>query len=335
MAKPMFILGLDSRYALQSYANTLAHVDSNGVSRYTSHVPAMELRTGLNVPQTVDSWKQFCTDAMPWIVIGQRDRLEQDVSIRHLIPYTLVARVNPSNEVEYFGYQRGSGVGETRLAGNWSVGIGGHIDLEDVVSVASVVDLEATIREALERELGEELRVRAAVSVDGGPNELVEIQAKQFFQQTTIEFAGFLRDDSNAVGQVHLGIINVVMVPYDWTIECREEELITGGFATASVWLSKGLNFENWSQMLLEELAKVGQLVPMADNPPMVQEVDLAIVKLDESPVQVNTTFTMGHSDTLATIAAQEGSSLVYLKQINPDIDDVNKVYPGKTINLI
>lgn len=129
------------------------------------------------------------------IVIAQRESAETDETLRQIIPYVVL--VNDNDEV--LTYSRTKEAGEARLHGNWSIGFGGHVDLEDVVFENSVIDLGATVSLACKRELQEEL----ALSIHA----------------SRTHSAGFILDNSDEVGRVHAGELRMLPVNNKNTIE--------------------------------------------------------------------------------------------------------------------
>ena len=127
-------------------------------------------------------------DAGLWI--GPRGQLERDPSFRQLIPYIVLAR-GPRVAV----YRRAVAGGEQRLHGRWSLGLGGHVELEDLVVGDASGGGSVDIWDALER--------CAVREVDE------EIQGARIAQKRWI---GLLADDSTDVSRVHLGIVGV------WTL---------------------------------------------------------------------------------------------------------------------
>lgn len=173
--------------------------------------------------------------ATPHLVLGCRESLEKDESNRQFILYAVPMRSNGrTGKAEFFAYRRGKGVGEGRLLGNVSVGIGGHVDLADVVHSESVINLNSTIGIALTREIKEE------VKFSGGECEL------------DLFSAGLLLDDSNEVGRVHLGVVMGLLLPDHIDMDCAEPELDTLGFMTAEELLSGTYPLENWTRIVLE-----------------------------------------------------------------------------------
>jgi len=150
-----------------------------------------------------------------------RDAMELDPGFKQLIPYCLF-RCND----HLFQYTRGKLQGEGRLRGKKSIGVGGHICSDDQAGKQSVY------REALERELGEEVRIETA------------------FRESLV---GLLNDDLTEVGRVHLGIVHLfeVEAPKVWA---REESMLDAGFLPIGELLQELDSFETWSQLCLRHL---------------------------------------------------------------------------------
>lgn len=258
--KAQAIIGLDARFIEESTIQTLGSiVGENG--KYSKEYRGLGMKAGRGLrtigmpagfwPNTGDSFiDSFYNRAAPWVVIGQRERLEMDKTIRQILPYTILSRMRNGTE-EFFLYQRTDLVGEARLGGKVSIGLGGHIDLDDVISKNSVIDVRATVEAANVREFCEEV---SALTKDD-----LEIDLAQEFSLTSGKFeirnVGFINDKSDAVGQVHFAVVNAIHVPADWQFACREEELNTLGWFTASEALEKfGDKLESWSNIVLKAL---------------------------------------------------------------------------------
>ena len=56
-------------------------------------------------------------------------------------------------------YRRRAGVGESRLAGNLSIGFGGHIEISDVQHDEGVIDRPDTLMVAALREIEQEITI--------------------------------------------------------------------------------------------------------------------------------------------------------------------------------
>ncbi|MBV5329732.1 MAG: hypothetical protein JZU65_19250 [Chlorobium sp.] len=149
-----------------------------------------------------------------------RPLAEHDPGYKQIIPYQLFRCQD-----RFFVYQRGDGVGEGRLAGRLSLGIGGHINSEDAVNGRLTGE---TYHGALFREREEELICRDAV---------------------VTHFIGWINDDSDPVGQVHLGAVHLCEAVDESAIHIREqgEDIHERGWWSAEEILAQGVRFEKWS----------------------------------------------------------------------------------------
>jgi predicted NUDIX family phosphoesterase len=162
--------------------------------------------------------------------IGPRDALEEMPAYRQIIPYVAL-RVGD----RYVKYARMPAGGEPRLHGRISIGLGGHVDLSDVVVRANSVDLAATLGHSVEREVREELN---GVSCDSKT------------------WLGLLVDNESSVGRVHLGVVAV------WTLNeapTGSSEAAIGSIALATIdeLRAEQKRLETWSALLVEHLAAV------------------------------------------------------------------------------
>lgn len=189
-------------------------------------------------------------DAQSWLIIGEREALEKDPTYRQLLPYVIVRQTGADGVVRYLPYRRTDKIGESKLAGNVSVGYGGHIDMADIVLTdKSVVQLKETLLSAALRELVEELDItinQMSLS-DSDKRSMLHVQFAEFAEH-------FILDDSNAVGRVHVGIICVMDVPTTWTVSCAEAELETMTPMTGAELLAADLPLENWTRLYLEKV---------------------------------------------------------------------------------
>lgn len=153
------------------------------------------------------------TTALVDLDIKRRGDVEEDPSYKQLISYVVVK----NNKGETLLYTRLSGGGESRLHGKSSVGVGGHMNPVDGLSGYQLL-LENTKRELIE-EIGVE------------PVE--------------IGLYGLVNDDSNDVGQVHVGLVYIANIG-DQDVTVTETD-------TLSVkWVpdTKFYELETWSQLL-------------------------------------------------------------------------------------
>lgn len=174
------------------------------------------------------------------LILGQREALESDETHRQLLPYIVLTK-NFDGVTKYFAYRRGKGIGESRLQGNVSIGIGGHIDMADVQHAGSILDPMRTIISSIQRELNEE------VLFNSNSGEDIDLSFSSL---------GALVDNSNAVGRVHLGLVFHAHLGENGDATCAEEELETLGWFTGAELLDSGLPLENWTQILCLHFAE-------------------------------------------------------------------------------
>ena len=158
-----------------------------------------------------------------------RSQAEQDPSHKQLIPYVIMA-----HQGKYFSYVRGRRAGESRLVGNRSIGIGGHINPVDDMPLFNT-DFYQTYLAAVEREVAEEVSVETT---------------------HTDSVVALLNDDSNEVGSVHLGIVHY------WNLDApkidKKEQMITQmAFMTQDELENVRETLETWSQKCLDGLTQM------------------------------------------------------------------------------
>lgn len=175
--------------------------------------------------------------------IKARFRFEKDKESRHFIVYDTVLRLF-NNVPEILVYQRTSKAGEEKLGGMFSVGVGGHVEKRDTEGPGvekSMLPLVKTLNNASIRELAEELT-----------QPIVEHEAvAKIYRQAIIV------DDSDEVGQVHIGFVNIWSITPEWAevnVKADKEHIQHGFMPLNREALLGQLKFENWSTMIIEAL---------------------------------------------------------------------------------
>jgi len=179
------------------------------------HIPEPLLKQGFN-PASDSLVKSFLEN--PQLFFMQRDLAENDPNYKQLIPYVVFQ--SPKG---FFSYQRGKASSETRLRMLRSLGVGGHIEKED-----GDIGQNSYIK-GLWRELKEE------VGIDPSNN---------------IQLLGFINDDSNEVGKVHLGIVHLYQLETS-DLESKELNLTDCKFSSISKIKEEEESFETWSRLLI------------------------------------------------------------------------------------
>ena len=149
------------------------------------------------------------------------DELENNAFLKQIIPYVWIVNLN---EKKVFAYRRASGkqnYGETRLMNKISCGVGGHIDREDS---------DNPIENAMMRELKEEVKMK---------------------NYPKPKIVGYLNDDSDSVGKVHLGIVAIAETSDE--VEKGDDEMVEGRFYSASeledLFKNPEYEVESWTRL--------------------------------------------------------------------------------------
>lgn len=151
-----------------------------------------------------------------------RDAAEQDPTHKQIIPYALF-----HCQGKLLHYVRGKKSGEQRLAAKGSLGIGGHINSEDAQQASLERDTYLT---GVEREVNEELKLGSSY---------------------TQRIVALLNDDSNEVGQVHLGVVHVFDLA-STDIAPNEAPITQLEFLTREELTARREQLETWSQICLD-----------------------------------------------------------------------------------
>ncbi len=203
------------------------------------------------VPVGAAERSAFLTAAGTAARFVDRPTAERNPAWKQWIPYCVLRCGRPGQRAEgVFLVQRTNGQTEARLHGQWSVGLGGHVDAADAGDM-SPANGASFFLAALRRELAEELR----------------IDLDRFAAPT---FLGLLNDDGTAVGQVHAGLVYRLDLPCSLaaareSVEVREISKMRGGFASLvefyELWQDRP-RFESWSQLLVDAVVAA----PMGDS---------------------------------------------------------------------
>ena len=155
-----------------------------------------------------------------------RATAEDDPTHKQIIPYCIIRCGD-----RILNYTRGKAGGEARLHALRSVGVGGHINPIDTGGGRTGPD---AYQAAVERELSEEL--------------IFEVPHQN-------RIIGLLNDESNPVGQVHLGIVHLIDVESD--ADHSNEDALADLTFTPLADLNGPLfdKLETWSQACIRHLA--------------------------------------------------------------------------------
>jgi predicted NUDIX family phosphoesterase len=149
-----------------------------------------------------------------------RSQVEQDETHKQIIPYICIRHADA-----FVLLQRTKKQSEARLHNKFSLGIGGHINEQEVAGGAK--DL---VQAGLLRELREEITVA---------------------QGWQLNLLGTIYDSSTPVGRVHFGIIYELVTP-ELTFTLNEPDLMSGQWVSRAELGAYKERMETWSQLLME-----------------------------------------------------------------------------------
>lgn len=147
-----------------------------------------------------------------------RSMMEIDPRYKQIIPYLIFTH----NE-KYFLMQRRDTASEQRLKNKYSLGIGGHIRLEDLI--------EGDIIDWARREFNEEV---------------------EYTGSYTVKALGILNDDSSPVGEVHIGC--VLLLEGNSSEISIKSELKSGKLASLDECQELYPSMESWSKTVYTAL---------------------------------------------------------------------------------
>ena len=163
------------------------------------------------------------------LMLGQRTVLENDDDFRQVLPISIF-----THNGKVWAYERTPKGGETRLHNKIAVAVGGHWDIADIIVENGIIDLEKSLRTAIDRELTEEVRLKSSI------------------KETTVLSKMICADDTE-VDRVHLGMVYIHELDGE-EIESAEDQLKTIGFLSPEELLSGKYNAEVWAKLICQIL---------------------------------------------------------------------------------
>ncbi len=158
-----------------------------------------------------------------------RSSAEVDANYKQIIPYVTIIK-----DDSVFCTRRLKKSGETRLHGLISLGIGGHIDMHCDAGKGDII-MRGLLREVDEELVAENIIVKS------------------------LNFHGFINDDSNDVGKVHLGLFCTMSVAGE--VAVRETEKLEGFFVPISSLEERLNEMETWSQIVVPFITKMQAII--------------------------------------------------------------------------
>lgn len=155
----------------------------------------------------------------------RRGDAETDFTMKQPISYAVIR----NTEGKIFAYQRGdkrTEAHETRLAGKWACGIGGHIEKED--------ETGDILADSLIRELEEEITLHGQI--------------------LSVDPIGYINSEKDEVSKVHIGVLYVITT--DSLTATGSEEVVNEGFYTPDELHEMMKNpdtvWEEWTKIALK-----------------------------------------------------------------------------------
>ncbi len=177
-------------------------------------------------------WHQLLAHLEP----KARSVAEHDYDTKQLVVYVLI-----NHEQTFLSYQRTPKTTETRLKALYSIGIGGHVNVDDQIQPTLFGTQEAAwkdfVLKAVRREVSEEVQI-----------EGVNAQEPRLIC--------FVNDDSNDVGKVHFGVVFAMELAKPSVAIRGERGIGKLSFRTLPELISMRDTLETWSQLLVDFLSR-------------------------------------------------------------------------------
>ena len=178
---------------------------------------------------------------------ARRDQVEEDPSLKQIIPYTVVR-----HDARIFLVGRTRRGSETRLREKLSIGLGGHINPGDnqpelfAGGAAASGNDDGTVEAGWRPAEGESAGTLVDAAMARELTEEVDLPAGWRAHPV-----GVLNDDVEPVGRVHFGLVYLADVP-SLDVRIRETTKLTGAFATIAEVHDAYPRLESWSQFILD-----------------------------------------------------------------------------------
>lgn len=238
---------------------------------------------------SVDSFSSIENVIIQNVVQMRRGDAEEDLAFKQIIPYFVFRQHG-----QYFLMQRANTAGEVRLKNKMTLGIGGHLRIEDMRNIP--------VNEWGLREFHEE------VAFGGG------IKITPF---------GIINDERNAVGRVHLGLVFLVE-GFGGDINVRSE-LKSGALVSLSEIQKNYENLETWSQIVVDHLVKTlfvqgARRMHTTSTPDVIATLEARALGLRIDSARATTAAKSGHPTSC--FSAADIMAAVFFHAMHFDISD-------------
>ncbi len=182
----------------------------------------------------VGYFEGICTDVVKYLsaintksLFKERGLVENDIYFKQIVIYAII-----HCRGKILRYRRGPKLLESRLMNKLSIGIGGHVTLED-----SKTNHDNYIS-CLYRELNEEIYINTKFNKN---------------------IVATLNDDSNSVGAVHFGII-IILDLAEPNVKQKEKSILECQFIDKNKLIDDYNEYERWSQICINNIDNLKKL---------------------------------------------------------------------------
>lgn len=206
---------------------------------------------------SADSSKRLCEDKTfqfaemyikaKHLVVLERPQCENDPNYRHFATYTVIQ----DEEGNILAYHRPSKNNESRLSGNVSIGVGGHVNVDIFKGLALTAEsyVESVFVEASLKEIDEELYG------DNADEDAIEYIRSALVSSKTM----LLYDNSNDVGLHHIAVIKRIVLSDKLKEAIKINDEIDKFFWVKRKDLQErtDITIENWSKLILDNWSTI------------------------------------------------------------------------------
>ena len=231
---PRQVLFLDcTPHGLQLFQDTSP---AAGTSKQGSNIPAApeNRRDGLQPnKKSTDSELEFQKIVEGCGFFVERDYAERTPALKQVIPYTIVFRRDDQGIPQIFRLVRTKAGGEARLHNKLSIGVGGHIEPVDLPS-AHRSPRTPKQSDGLGRQASAEHPSAGLPESAPHPRNPIPGATRREVLEEELDVSGpwqlhavgLINDDTNPVGAVHVGLVQLLEVSGE--VRVRETEQLIG-----------------------------------------------------------------------------------------------------------
>lgn len=185
---------------------------------------------------------EFFSALDEYAVMQYRKAAEHDFDTKQIIPYVVISDMSENKILSYARTTKGN---EDRLHELRSIGFGGHMnELADVVDYGTMEEFEIALRQWTETF---KLNIKKELEE--------EVLDKVEFTDDNLNLIGFINDESNDVGRVHLGVVFRYLIEDMQSVKIKEDKLSNYEWLSLENLKEVDLSvYENWSKLILDLL---------------------------------------------------------------------------------